>query len=260
MKQARIVLRSVEKRFATRSGTKTALAAVDLEIRRGELVCLVGPSGCGKSTLLNLIAGFDAPSRGSVEIDGAIVEGPQRRVVTLFQRYGLFPWRSVLRNVEYGLEVSGVPRRERRDLAMQCLDLVGLSSFADHHPHELSGGMQQRIALARALAVDPECVLMDEPFGALDAITRIKLQEELARVWEEKRKTIICVTHDIEESVFLADRILVMATNPGRVKTIIQVPLSRPRSRMSPDFDELRRRVYAELELVHDHPTPDFEI
>ena len=252
MKQARIVLRSLEKRFASPRATTVALAAVDLEIRQGELVCLLGPSGCGKSTLLNLVAGFEVPSRGSVEIDGAIVNGPQRRVVTLFQSYGLFPWRSVLRNVEYGLEVSGVQKRERRETAMQCLDLVGLSAFAGHHPHELSGGMQQRVALARALAVDPECILLDEPFGALDAITRIKLQEELVRIWEEKRKTIVCVTHDVEESVFLADRIVVMAANPGRVKTVIDVTLSRPRTRTSSDFDALRRKVYAELELVHE--------
>ncbi len=252
MKPARIVLRSVEKRFVNQRATTTALSAVDLEIGQGELVCLLGPSGCGKSTLLNIVAGFDAPSSGSVEIDGAVVGGPQRRVVTLFQSYGLFPWRSVLRNVEYGLEVSGVPKRERREVATQCLELVGLSAFAGHHPHELSGGMQQRVALARALAVDPECILLDEPFGALDAITRIKLQEELVRIWEEKRKTIVCVTHDVEESVFLADRIVVMAASPGRVKAVIDVPLSRPRTRTSSDFDALRRKVYAELELVHE--------
>jgi NitT/TauT family transport system ATP-binding protein len=256
---ARIVLRSVEKRFNTPSGESTALARVNLQIREGEFLCLVGPSGCGKSTLLDVIAGFETPSSGTVEIDGALVDGPQRRVVTLFQSYGLLPWRSVLGNVEYGLEVAGVPARERRDVARECLDLVGLAPFADRHPHQLSGGMQQRIALARALAVDPECILMDEPFGALDAITRIKLQEEGARIWEQRRKTIVCVTHDIEEAVFLADRVVVMATNPGRVKSVIDVPLPRPRSRASRHFDEIRARVYAELELVH-QDKPDFEI
>ncbi|HSM93718.1 MAG TPA: ABC transporter ATP-binding protein [Anaeromyxobacteraceae bacterium] len=259
MSQVRIALRSVEKRFESPRGSVTALSAVDLEIRDGEFVCLVGPSGCGKSSLLDLVAGFDEPSAGAVEVDGVAVAGPQRKVVTLFQAYGLFPWRNVLGNVEYGLEVSGVPRRERREVALQCLDLVGLSAFARHHPHELSGGMQQRIALARALAVDPECILMDEPFGALDAITRIKLQEELARIWEQRRKTIVCVTHDIEEAVFLADRILVMASNPGRVKTVLDVRLPRPRSRTSADFDALRRRVYEELELVHELQ-PDYAI
>ena len=259
MSRPRIALRGVEKRFVSPRGSITALSAVELEIRDGELVCLVGPSGCGKSTLLNVIAGFDRPSAGSVELDGVLVDGPQRKAVTLFQAYGLFPWRSVLRHVEYGLEVAGVPREERRETARQCLELVGLTAFSNHHPHELSGGMQQRIALARALAVDPECILMDEPFGALDAITRIKLQEELARIWEQKRKTIVCVTHDIDEAVFLADRILVMAANPGRVKAVVEVPLARPRTRTSPDFDALRRRIYTELELVHELQ-PDYAI
>jgi NitT/TauT family transport system ATP-binding protein len=246
--------------FPDRSGVpREALRAVDLDIRAGELVCLVGPSGCGKTTLLNLVAGFDRPTFGRVLVGDREVEAPDPARITIFQSYVLFPWRSVLANVEYGLEIRGTPRPERRAVAEETLALVGLSAFARHHPHELSGGMQQRVAIARALAVDPACLLMDEPFGALDAMNRIRMQEEIARIWSERRKTILFVTHDVDEAVYLADRIVVMAASPGRVKQVLDVNLPRPRSRTSGAFLEVRTRVYRELELVHDLD-PEFQI
>ena len=255
-----IQLLGAGRSFPDRSGVpREALRAVDLEIRAGELVCLVGPSGCGKTTLLNLVAGFDRPTVGRVLVGGREVEGPDPSRITIFQSYVLFPWRSVLANVEYGLEVRGTPRAERRAIVEETLALVGLSAFARHHPHELSGGMQQRVAIARALAVDPACLLMDEPFGALDAMNRIRMQEEISRIWAERRKTILFVTHDVDEAVFLADRIVVMAASPGRVKQVLDVNLPRPRSRTSGVFLEVRTRVFRELELVHDLD-PEFQI
>jgi len=242
----------VTRRYRDRSGNpQDALLDVSLDVRSGEFVCLLGPSGCGKTTLLNLVAGFDRPSSGHVLVDEHEVSGPDRSRMCIFQSYALYPWRSVLGNVEYGLEVRGVPRAERRAVAEDYLRLVGLAGFAAHHPHQLSGGMQQRVALARALAVDPESLLMDEPFGALDALTRMRLQDEIARIALERSKTILFVTHDVEESVFLADRIVVMAPSPGRIQRIIPVPLKRPRCRTNDGFIALRAEVLHELGVVH---------
>jgi NitT/TauT family transport system ATP-binding protein len=182
------------------------------------------------------------------------VAGPDPRFVTLFQDYGLFPWRTVLGNVEYGLEVKGVSRADRRTRARQCLELVGLADFARSHPHELSGGMKQRVALARALAVEPEVLFMDEPFGALDAITRMRMQDELIRLWQERRRTIVFVTHDIDEALYLADRVVVMSAHPGRLQTTLSVPLARPRDRTGYDFERLRDRILKALELKVEMP------
>jgi len=225
----------------------TALYKVNLEIEKGEFICLLGPSGCGKSTLLNLIAGFDKPTSGFVKVNGEAVTRPSENRITIFQNYGLLPWRNVLRNVELGLEAKKIPKKERRRIAEEYIELVGLSSYKHHYPAQLSGGMQQRVALARALAVDPEILLMDEPFGALDAMTRMSMQDEIERLWQEKKKTIIFVTHDIEETVFLADRIVIMTPSPGRIKSIIKVPLGRKRDRTSADFLEIRDRVFEEF-------------
>lgn len=225
----------------------TALYKVNLEIEKGEFICLLGPSGCGKSTLLNLIAGFDKPTSGFVKVNGEAVTRPSENRITIFQNYGLLPWRNVLRNVELGLEAKKIPKKERRRIAEEYIELVGLSSYKHHYPAQLSGGMQQRVALARALAVDPEILLMDEPFGALDAMTRMSMQDEIERLWQEKKKTIIFVTHDIEEAVFLADRIVIMTPSPGRIKSIIKVPLGRKRDRTSADFLEIRDRVFEEF-------------
>lgn len=229
--------------------TSVALEKVDLEIRDGEFVCLLGPSGCGKTTLLNLIAGFDRPSAGQVRINGEAVKGPSVGRITLFQNYGLLPWRTLLKNVELGLEAKGVDRKNRRRIAEEYIELVGLSDYKKHHPAQLSGGMQQRVALARALAVDPDVLLMDEPLGALDAMTRMTMQDEIERLWQEKKKTILFVTHDIEEAVFLADRIVVMTPCPGRIKSVIEVPLARKRDRTGADFLKIRDRVFGEFEL-----------
>ncbi|RJX25771.1 MAG: ABC transporter ATP-binding protein [Dethiobacter sp.] len=226
-----------------------ALKKIDLEVYEGELLCLLGPSGCGKTTLLRIMAGFEQPSRGYVAIDGGIVEKPHVKYMILFQNYGLFPWRTVLGNTEYGLEVNGVPARQRKEKAMELVRLVGLEKFAHNHPHQLSGGMQQRTAVARALAVDPEVIFMDEPLGALDAMTRLKMQEEIVRLWQDKRKTIVFVTHDISEAVYLSDRIAIMSLSPGRISKLVDVPLGRPRNRSGADFARVQDFIYAEFEM-----------
>jgi NitT/TauT family transport system ATP-binding protein len=248
--KAKIQLIGVGKVYTSaRNGRHEAVVGVDLEVYEGEFLCLLGPSGCGKTTLLSLMAGFEAPTEGEVRIDGVPVRGPDPRYVTIFQEYGLFPWRTVLGNVEYGLEVRGVPTGERRRRAMHYIRAVGLEDFVDFHPHELSGGMQQRVALARALAVEPEIIFMDEPFGALDALTRYRLQEEVSRIWEERRPTIVLVTHDVEEAVFLADRIVVMSGCPGRIREIVPVGLGRPRERAGNEAANIKRKVLRALGL-----------
>jgi len=226
-----------------------ALEKVDLSIEEGKFICLLGPSGCGKTTLLNMIAGFDKPSTGVIKINGNEVRQPSIDRVAIFQNFGLLPWRTVINNVELGLESKGFDEKKRREIAEEYLELVGLSDYKKHHPNQLSGGMQQRIAIARALAVDPEILFMDEPFGALDAMTRMIMQDEIERIWQEKKKTIIFVTHDIEEAVFLADKIVVMTAGPGKVKKIIDVPLARKRDRTDPDFLAIRDKVFREFDL-----------
>jgi NitT/TauT family transport system ATP-binding protein len=247
-----IAICDVAKRFRSRadSGEVTALAAVDLEIFRGEFLVLLGPSGCGKSTLLNLIAGFIKPSSGVVLHDGAEVSGPDRRRTVVFQEYALFPWMTVQQNVEFGLKARGMSPAERQSVARQLLSTVRLSGFEDRYPHEISGGMKQRAAIARAIAPDPEVLLMDEPFGALDAQTRVLLQEEVARISAETNKTIIFVTHSIDEAVFLGDRIIVMSSRPGRVRDIYEVALARPRlaaMRSEASFRELVDKLWTSL-------------
>ena len=221
-----------------------ALDHVSLDIEKGEFICLLGPSGCGKSTLLNALAGFERVSSGSVKIDGKEVTAPSINNITIFQNYGLLPWRNVLKNVELGLESKKVEKEERRKTALKYLELVGLSGFEKRYPKQLSGGQQQRVAIARGLAVDPDIIFMDEPFGALDAITRMKLQEDILRISREEKKTIIFVTHDIEEAVFLADRIVVMMSDPGRIKSIVKVPLGSNRDRTSRDFLYVRDKIF----------------
>ncbi len=229
-----------------------ALDNINLTVEKGEFICLLGPSGCGKSTLLNLIAGFDIPSVGKVFINGNQVIEPSANYVTIFQNYGLLPWRSVKKNVELGLETKKISKEERSKIADEFIELVGLSKFAKHHPMQLSGGMQQRVAIARALAVDPEIIFMDEPFGALDAMTRMNMQEEISNIWQHKKKTIIFVTHDIEEAVFLADRIVIMTPGPGKIKNIVNVPIKRKRDRTSDEFLKIRDQVFMELKMKKD--------
>jgi NitT/TauT family transport system ATP-binding protein len=226
----RLSLEHVSKTYVNARGQRTdALQDVSFDVAAGEFVCLVGPSGCGKSTILNMLAGLDSPTVGRVRVDGRPIEGPGPDRAVLFQEPALFPWLTVLDNVEFALELVGVDRKDRRDRAMEWLGKVHLGRFAASHPHELSGGMRQRAALARALACDPAVVLADEPFAALDAQTREILQDELQRVWEETRKTFVFVTHNVREAVFLADRVIVMSAPPGTLVMEERITAPRPR-------------------------------
>ncbi len=227
----------------------TALADVSLTIREGEFVCLLGPSGCGKTTLLDAIAGFERPSSGSVSVDGRPVDGPDPRHTFVFQDYGLLPWRTVERNVGLGLENRKLTRPERQQTVDRYLDLVGLAASRNHYPDQLSGGMRQRVALARALAVDPDMLLMDEPFGALDVITRTRMQDELIRIWQACGKTVIFVTHDIDEAVYLADRVVIMTPDPGRVKAVKTIDLGRGRDRTDTRFLAERDQILEIFEM-----------
>ena len=225
-----IVIEGLSKTY--NEGTASAVEAirdVDLDIEAGEFVTIVGPSGCGKSTLMEIVAGLIPKSSGSVRISDDEVTGPRQEIGVVFQEYSLFPWRTVQRNAEFGLEVMGVNGEERRDRAKEMLDLVGLEGFEDAHPDELSGGMQQRVAIARTLAADPDILLMDEPFGALDEQTRMYMGEELLRIWAETDKTVIFITHSLQESVLLSDRVAVMSDRPGQIREIIDIDLERPR-------------------------------
>lgn len=233
--------------FIARTGeTVAALADFTADIHEGEFVCIVGPSGCGKSTFLRMVAGLDQPSEGSITMDGAPITGPGPERGMAFQAYALFPWKTLRGNVEFGPRMRGMAKDKREQLAQGFIKLVGLAGFEDKFPNELSGGQQQRASLARLFANEPEVLLMDEPLGAVDAQTREILQEELLELWGKYRKTVLFVTHSIEEAVFLSDRIVVMSRRPGRIKTIVDVPLPRPHtfdSRSHPDFAELEHRV-----------------
>jgi len=224
-----------------------ALSDINLSIADDEFVSFVGPSGCGKTTLLRIIAGLDKASSGEVRVDGSLITGPGQKVGMVFQEYSLFPWRSVLSNVAFGLQMRGIPKEERQEIARKYISLVGLSQFELSYPYELSGGMRQRVAIARALATDPDLLLMDEPFGALDAQTRNHMQCELLDIWETKKKTILFVTHSCDEAVFLSDRVVVLSPRPGVIREIINIPISRPRDRTNKEFIDLRRCL---LEMI----------
>lgn len=227
---AKLVVENVSKSFVARGRRVHALEQIRIEVGEGEFVCLVGPSGCGKSTLLNLIAGLEHPDTGRMLADGKPIVGPGRDRMVMFQEHALFPWLNVTGNVMFGLKLKpGLTRRDRRDVARFYLKLVGLEKFMDSNLHELSGGMKQRVALARALAPNPRVLLMDEPFAALDAMTREQLYADLQKIWAARRKTIIFVTHNVREAVCLGDRVLLFGTNPGRILQEFKVPLSRPR-------------------------------
>lgn len=252
VKSTKIQLKGVEKRYCSAKGDEqVALSQVDLEIGAGEFVCLVGPSGCGKTTLTNLVAGFEHPTSGQVLIDGRPASGPNPDQIMIFQDYGLYPWRTVLGNVLFGLQAKGVPATEAKTKALATIEMVGLQQSVDKHPHELSGGMKQRVAIARALAVEPSVLFMDEPFAALDAFTRLYLQDELLRIWKEKQPTIVFVTHDLDEAITLGQRVVLMAPNPGRIQRVLDVPLSYPRDRTRDDFAIFRRELFEEFHLIH---------
>jgi NitT/TauT family transport system ATP-binding protein len=247
-----IVAEGVTKSFELGGGREVvAIRDLDLAVEDGEFVCLVGGSGCGKTTFLNMAAGFVQPTSGRLLLRGEPISGVEPRCGMIFQSYALFPWKTVLGNVEFGLKMQGVDARRRRELAERFIKLVNLDGFEQFYPGELSGGMQQRVTLARMLAADPEVFLMDEPFAALDAMTRQVMQEELIRIHERSRKTTIFVTHNIDEAILLSDRIVVMSARPGRVKASIRNDLPRPRPldiQLSPRFLELKARIWADVE------------
>ncbi|MBQ3783505.1 MAG: ABC transporter ATP-binding protein [Lachnospiraceae bacterium] len=244
-----IEINDVSIEYKEKKRLQTVIDHVNFGVEKGEFICLLGPSGCGKSTLLNAMAGFLKPSDGKILIDGKEVLEPSLSYVTIFQNYGLLPWKTVLKNVELGLETKKIPKKERKEIALKYIEMVGLKDAVNKRPNQLSGGMQQRVAIARALAVDPEVIFMDEPFGALDAITRMKLQDDILEINQETGKTVIFVTHDIEEAVFLADRIVVLDANPGRIGGIVNINMPKHRNRTSDEFVLARDKVYDLLKM-----------
>ena len=244
----RVVVEGVTKRYGEGTGPAVeALAGVDVTVEAEEFLALLGPSGCGKSTLLNMIAGLLRPTAGAIHFEGALPAG-RPPTAMVFQEFALFPWRTVRGNVEFGLEEAGRPRAERARIVREMIDLIGLAGFEEKYPHQLSGGMRQRVGIARALAVDPAVLLMDEPFSALDAQTRQLMQEELVALWERTRKTIVYVTHNIQEAVYLADRVVVLSRRPGCVLAVVEVPLGRPRAEAvhgEPAFVRTVERIWA---------------
>lgn len=240
-----LVLKGVCKQFE--NSDKATLNQIDLEIQKGEFVCLVGTSGCGKSTLLNLVAGLERPTGGSIQLDGREVTGPGSDRTVMFQDHGLYPWLTVMENVTFGMKLAGLPKEEREKKAEHYLDMVHLSEYRDYPIHQISGGMRQRTALARALTMDSDILLMDEPFSALDKQTSNRLREELQKIWMETRKTILFITHSVEEAVYLADRVVVLSADKGGIAEIVEVDIERPRHVYSPEFVELRHRILEEV-------------
>jgi NitT/TauT family transport system ATP-binding protein len=252
----KIQFNKVSKTFAVKDShgqgqSFTAIEDITLDVREGEFMVIVGPSGCGKSTLLDLLGGLTKPSRGTITLDGAPIVGPALDRGIVFQQYALFPWRTALGNVEFGLEAKGIPAEQRRQIALDHLELVGLSGFEHRHPHELSGGMKQRVAIARSLAYDPDVLMMDEPFAALDAQTRETLQTELLGIWEKSRKTIVFITHGIDEAVVLGQRVAIMTSRPGRIKHVIDIPAELKQAdkdvRSLPEFGRIRHEIWSLL-------------
>ncbi|WP_079914888.1 ABC transporter ATP-binding protein [Paenibacillus sp. 32352] len=246
----KIEISQLSKVYKGRTGDVTALQNTDLTIGQNEFVCVVGPSGCGKTTLLNIIAGLEDATSGSVKVDGVEVKGPGKERGVVFQQYALFPWKTVLKNVEFGLKLRGLNKQERRETAEKYLEIVGLKDFAHAYPKELSGGMKQRVAIARAYAVQPEVLLMDEPFGALDAQTRAQLQEELLKTWQTEKKTCFFITHDVEEAVILAQKVIIMSARPGRIKEIIDVDIPYPRdqaTKLDERFVQIKNEIWSKV-------------
>lgn len=242
-----IEISGVTQEFEKKDGKFLALDTVNLNVEQNEFICVVGPSGCGKTTLLNIIAGLCKPTTGTVKVRGELVTGPGKGKGVVFQQYALYPWLTVEKNVEFGMRMKGVPKAERAEIAKKYIDLVGLSKFAKAYPKELSGGMKQRVAIARAYATAPEVLLMDEPFGALDAQTRAQLQENLLKTWEQERKTCFFITHDVEEAVLLATKIIIMSAGPGHITEIVPVTLPYPRTqqiKLTPEFNELKNQIW----------------
>jgi len=242
---AKLSIEGVSKRFKD----KLVLEKIDIDIMDGEFVCVVGPSGCGKTTLLRIIAGLEEPSEGNILLEGREINGPSPDRGMIFQEYSLFPWKTVRKNVSFGLEIDNMPREEINRTVEKYIKMVGLSGFEEHYPNEISGGMKQRVAIARALVKDPFVFLMDEPFGSLDAQTRNMLQDELLSIWEKTQKTIVFVTHSVDEALYIGDRVAVMSANPGRITKIIDVNVERPRERTDLKIMRERKEILDLLEV-----------
>jgi NitT/TauT family transport system ATP-binding protein len=255
-----IEVTNVNKTFRNDRQSNHVLDDVSFQVKKGEIVTLLGKSGCGKSTLLNMVGGFEKADEGSVFLDGQTVNHPTKKCVMLFQQNNLLPWRSVYKNVGLGLEGEKISAEEKNKRVMDALLLVGLEEHLHKFPHELSGGMQQRVAIARALSMQPEVILMDEPFAALDAFNRYLLQDELLRIQDQKKTTILIVTHDIDEAVYLSDRILIMSSQPGKIFKDISINLAKPRDRAHEDFNYFRRNILREFELSGDRLVPEYNI
>ena len=241
---------NVYKEYQGRNGKTIALNGVNLDIKENEFICVVGPSGCGKSTLLNIIAGLLEPTSGTVTLDGKVIEGTGVERGVVFQQYALFPWRTVLKNVMFPLEMKKVPKEEAETIARKYIKSVGLEGFEKSYPKELSGGMKQRVAIARAYAANPEVLLLDEPFGALDAQTRVQLQTELLETWEKEKKTCFFITHDVDEAIILAQRVIIMSARPGRIKKIVDIDIPYPRTQATktdPRFLELKSEIWNQV-------------
>ncbi|MBI5433679.1 MAG: ABC transporter ATP-binding protein [Planctomycetes bacterium] len=250
MTEPKVRLRGVQKTFREPGKPPVeVLPGIDLDVAKGELICLLGPSGCGKSTLLNILGGFETADEGTVTIDGQPVRGPDPRRVFVFQEYGIFPWMTVWDNIAFGL---GEKRfEEKLEIVGHYIELVGLRGFEKTFPQQLSGGMRQRVAVARALAVKPDIIFMDEPLGALDSLTRLKMRAELLRIWQEEKPTILLVTHDVDESVQLADRVVVFSARPGRILEVVEVGIDHPREFGSREYTEIKNRLYELLGVKH---------
>jgi NitT/TauT family transport system ATP-binding protein len=247
--QIKVKIRDVSKIFTTDGNSVSVLEKVSLDIKQGEFICLLGPSGCGKSTLLNIVAGFLEPSSGEVTIEGEKVTGPDPRRIFVFQERGVFPWLTVEGNIGFGL--FNLSKAEKAQRIAHYVQLVGLKGFEHAYPQELSGGMKQRLEVARALAVNPDILFLDEPFGALDSITRLIMRSELLRIWEAERKTILFVTHDIEESVQLADRVVVMSARPATIREVVEIDIPHPRDISDRRYLELRDSIFEQIGLAH---------
>ncbi|WP_087972090.1 ABC transporter ATP-binding protein [Oceanobacillus rekensis] len=255
-----IQINNLDKSYTNNNKTVQVLNNINFDIKKGETIAILGQSGCGKSTLLNIIGGFITANYGNVYFDGEEVIRPGRKSVMLFQNYGLLPWRSVMKNVELGLEGINLTSKQRRERALRYLNMVGLEDKTDLFPRQLSGGMQQRVAIARALAIEPKLLLMDEPFGALDTFNRYNLQDELLKIQEKAETTIVLVTHDIDEAIYLSDRVMVMSKEPGEIQRAVKIEIGKPRDRSGDDFQYYRKLILNEFHLSGTKPPIEYNI